>query len=184
MTTAAAAGNPGFTVLIRGHLPPVRFGSRTQFVKDFGVEADRHLLRALFSAIDFSSDAPPNPAQAQTQNGLLIRLLSEELIGLLTKPQLVGNVCYAVDNLLPQQKVSGKTCRKFSFSSFFVCACVCLCSSFCSCLLLLRLRRLGVFNFSPVGVLHITSIFAQISGRAAKCLIDLKTLTYFCRSEE
>lgn len=75
-----------------------------QFVKDFGVEADRHLLRALFSAIDFSSDAPPNPAQAQTQNGLLIRLLSEELTGLLTKPQLVGNVCYAVDNLLPQQK--------------------------------------------------------------------------------
>lgn len=74
-----------------------------QFVKDFGVEADRHLLRALFSAVDFSSDAP-NQAQGQTQNALVIRLLSAELTGALTKPQLVGNVCYAVDNLLPQQK--------------------------------------------------------------------------------
>lgn len=103
-----------------------------QFVKDFGLEADRHLLRCLFSAVDFvacsaagrsggdaatpghsrsnstSSSASNSNNNYYSSSGgplsLQARLLSTELVGLLTKPQLVGNVCFAVDNPLPQQR--------------------------------------------------------------------------------
>lgn len=108
-----------------------------QFVKDFGLEADRHLLRCLFSAVDFSSSSAGGTGGDATTPGhsrsnsnssstttstsnnnnnnnnqssgplsLQARLLSTELVGLLTKPQLVGNVCFAVDNPLPHQRVS------------------------------------------------------------------------------
>lgn len=88
-----------------------------QFVKDFGLEADRHLLRCLFSAIDFSScvasgDATTGHSRSSSSSSnnsnsslsVHARLLSQELVGLLSKPQLVGNVCYAIDNPLPHQR--------------------------------------------------------------------------------
>ncbi|XP_062547047.1 CCR4-NOT transcription complex subunit 1 isoform X2 [Armigeres subalbatus] len=101
-----------------------------QFVKDFGLEADRHLLRCLFSTVDFScsgsksGDAAANSTPGHSRSNstsssasnsnhnsyrsgplsLQARLLSTELVGLLTKPQLVGNICFAVDNPLPQQR--------------------------------------------------------------------------------
>lgn len=100
------------------------------FVKDFGLEADRHLLRCLFSTVDFScsgsksGDAAANSTPGHSRSNstsssasnsnhnsyrsgplsLQARLLSTELVGLLTKPQLVGNICFAVDNPLPQQR--------------------------------------------------------------------------------
>ncbi|XP_053697550.1 CCR4-NOT transcription complex subunit 1 [Sabethes cyaneus] len=93
-----------------------------QLVKDFGLEADRHLLRCLFSAIDFSGSATGDASEDHSRNGnssssvsgtasgsnssfqLHIRLLLGELLGLLTKPQLVGNICQAVDDPLPYQR--------------------------------------------------------------------------------
>lgn len=106
--------------------------SWVQFVKDFGLEADRHLLRCLFSAVDFScspgrSGDATTPGHSRSNStsssnsnnnnyyssgplSLQARLLSTELVGLLTKPQLVGNVCFAVDNPLPQQRVRNFAC--------------------------------------------------------------------------
>uniref|UniRef100_A0A240PK76 Uncharacterized protein n=1 Tax=Anopheles epiroticus TaxID=199890 RepID=A0A240PK76_9DIPT len=71
----------------------------TQLVKDFGLEADRHLLRCLFSSIDFG-DATHSASRGYCQ----ARLLATELASLTNKPQLVANVCFAVDNPFPQQK--------------------------------------------------------------------------------
>uniref|UniRef100_A0A182JXB0 CHK kinase-like domain-containing protein n=1 Tax=Anopheles christyi TaxID=43041 RepID=A0A182JXB0_9DIPT len=70
-----------------------------QLVKDFGLEADRHLLRCLFSSIDFG-DATHSASRGYCQ----ARLLATELASLTNKPQLVANVCFAVDNPFPQQK--------------------------------------------------------------------------------
>ncbi|XP_055592408.1 CCR4-NOT transcription complex subunit 1 [Uranotaenia lowii] len=98
-----------------------------QLVKDFGLEADRHLLRCLFSAIDFSgldsgtsgsagagggsghsrSSSSSSGTNNNNNNGnslLQARILLGELVAQLNKPQLVGNVCFAVDQPLPQQK--------------------------------------------------------------------------------
>uniref|UniRef100_A0A1Y9H2G9 Uncharacterized protein n=1 Tax=Anopheles dirus TaxID=7168 RepID=A0A1Y9H2G9_9DIPT len=70
-----------------------------QLVKDFGLEADRHLLRCLFSSIDFG-----DAAQSASRGYCQARLLATELASLTNKPQLVANVCFAVDNPFPQQK--------------------------------------------------------------------------------
>lgn len=62
-----------------------------QLVQQFGLEADRHYLRCLFSSIDFGDvQAAKSSSQA--------KLLSNELTALLDKPSLISNICYAFDN--------------------------------------------------------------------------------------
>lgn len=69
-----------------------------QLVKQFGLEADRHLLRCLFSSVDFAD------ATQVAKNSLQAKLLSTELTSLLNKSSLISNICFAVDNCLAQQK--------------------------------------------------------------------------------
>lgn len=71
-----------------------------QFVKQFGLEADRHFLRCLFSSIDFGD------ALQVSKNSLHAKLLSTELTSLLNKSSLISNLCFAVDNCFTSQKVS------------------------------------------------------------------------------
>lgn len=67
-----------------------------QLVGKHGLEADRHLLRCLFSCVDFGESigskttTPPISAQAQ--------LLQEQCAALLNKPTLVSTLCFAFDN--------------------------------------------------------------------------------------
>lgn len=141
-----------------------------QFVKDFGLEADRHLLRCLFSAVDFScspgrSGDATTPGHSRSNStsssnsnnnyyssgplSLQARLLSTELVGLLTKPQLVGNVCFAVDNPLPQQRVRNFACFFYNLSFRFV-------------------RKIFTFMYvSGVPTLHCCSCFSLCSLRVA-----------------
>lgn len=70
-----------------------------QLCKQFGLEAERHLLRCLFSSIDFSD--------AHSKNSLQAKLLTSELSSLLNKSTFVSNLCFAIEHPLPQQKVSG-----------------------------------------------------------------------------
>lgn len=70
-----------------------------QLVKPFGLEAERHLLRCLFSHIDFGDAA--NAAK----NSLQAALLTTELTVQLNKSALLTNICYAVENCFYQQKV-------------------------------------------------------------------------------
>lgn len=71
-----------------------------QLVKPFGLEADRHLLRCLFSHIDFSD------AIQASKNSLQAKLLSQELTALLNKSSLITNICFAIDKSLSCQKVN------------------------------------------------------------------------------
>lgn len=69
-----------------------------QLVEQFGLEADRHYLRCLFSSIDFGDvQAAKSSSQA--------KLLSNELTSLLDKPYLISNICYAFDNQINDSKV-------------------------------------------------------------------------------
>lgn len=70
-----------------------------QLVKPFGLEADRHLLRCLFSTIDFSD------ASQAAKNSLQSKLLSQELNNLLNKSSLISSICFAIDNSFNTQKV-------------------------------------------------------------------------------
>jgi CCR4-NOT transcription complex subunit 1 len=62
------------------------------------LEAERHLLRCLFSAIDFGD--------AHSKNSLQAKLLISELSSLLNKSTFVSSLCFAIESPLPQQKVS------------------------------------------------------------------------------
>ncbi|XP_063227280.1 CCR4-NOT transcription complex subunit 1 isoform X2 [Bacillus rossius redtenbacheri] len=66
-----------------------------------GQEADRHLLRCLFSHIDFSVEGSKRDRDGQNAHA---QLLAQECTALLTKPALVANLCHAVDNPLHHQK--------------------------------------------------------------------------------
>lgn len=79
-------------------------GAHKQLVKPFGLEADRHLLRCLFSSIDFS-DANSQTAKHSQQ----AKLLNQELNAVLNKSSLITNICFAIDNCFPHQKVSIRT---------------------------------------------------------------------------
>jgi len=73
-----------------------------QLVTSHGLEADRHLLRCLFSHIDFSAEGSKTSSSKDFHQ---IQLLVQECVALLTKPALISNLCYALDNPLHHQKV-------------------------------------------------------------------------------
>ncbi|XP_067356607.1 CCR4-NOT transcription complex subunit 1 isoform X5 [Channa argus] len=64
-----------------------------------GPEADRHLLRCLFSHVDFSGDGKSSGKDFhQTQ------FLIQECVSLISKPNFISTLCYAIDNPLHYQK--------------------------------------------------------------------------------
>ncbi|XP_060741470.1 CCR4-NOT transcription complex subunit 1 isoform X2 [Tachysurus vachellii] len=68
-------------------------------VNRHGPEADRHLLRCLFSHVDFSGDGKSSGKDFhQTQ------FLIQECVFLITKPNFISTLCYAIDNPLHYQK--------------------------------------------------------------------------------
>ncbi|XP_063752670.1 CCR4-NOT transcription complex subunit 1 isoform X6 [Eleginops maclovinus] len=68
-------------------------------VNRHGPEADRHLLRCLFSHVDFSGDGKSSGKDFhQTQ------FLIQECVSLISKPNFIATLCYAVDNPLHYQK--------------------------------------------------------------------------------
>jgi hypothetical protein len=85
-------------------------------VASYGLEADRHLLRCLFSHVDFSAEGSKNNSSSSSSSKDFhqIQLLAQECVALLTKPTLISNLCYALDNPLHHQKV------RFA-GSIFVC---------------------------------------------------------------
>uniref|UniRef100_A0A667XVD9 CCR4-NOT transcription complex, subunit 1 n=1 Tax=Myripristis murdjan TaxID=586833 RepID=A0A667XVD9_9TELE len=69
-------------------------------VNRHGPEADRHLLRCLFSHVDFSGDGKSSGKDFhQTQ------FLIQECVSLISKPNFISTLCYAIDNPLHYQKV-------------------------------------------------------------------------------
>ncbi|XP_040838549.1 CCR4-NOT transcription complex subunit 1 isoform X7 [Ochotona curzoniae] len=68
-------------------------------VNRHGPEADRHLLRCLFSHVDFSGDGKSSGKDFhQTQ------FLIQECASLITKPNFISTLSYAIDNPLHYQK--------------------------------------------------------------------------------
>ncbi|XP_069595657.1 CCR4-NOT transcription complex subunit 1 isoform X3 [Ranitomeya imitator] len=68
-------------------------------VNRHGPEADRHLLRCLFSHVDFSGDGKSSGKDFhQTQ------FLIQECASLITKPSFISTLAYAIDNPLHYQK--------------------------------------------------------------------------------
>ncbi|GCB68586.1 hypothetical protein scyTo_0015232 [Scyliorhinus torazame] len=79
----------------------------SHIVNRHGPEADRHLLRCLFSHVDFSGDGKSSGKDFhQTQ------FLIQECASLITKPNFISTLCYAIDNPLHYQKVN--------FSEYFL----------------------------------------------------------------
>uniref|UniRef100_A0AAQ5X6M0 CCR4-NOT transcription complex subunit 1 n=1 Tax=Amphiprion ocellaris TaxID=80972 RepID=A0AAQ5X6M0_AMPOC len=69
-------------------------------VNRHGPEADRHLLRCLFSHVDFSGDGKSSGKDFhQTQ------FLIQECVSLISKPNFISTLCYAIDNPLHYQKL-------------------------------------------------------------------------------
>ncbi|XP_063987616.1 CCR4-NOT transcription complex subunit 1 [Diachasmimorpha longicaudata] len=73
----------------------------TFLVRWKGLEANRHLLRCLFSYVDFSAGEPPSTS---SKDYYQVQLLRQECNNLLGKPLLISNLTYAVDHPLHQQK--------------------------------------------------------------------------------
>lgn len=68
-------------------------------VNRHGPEADRHLLRCLFSHVDFSGDGKSSGKDFhQTQ------FLIQECVSLISKPNFISTLCYAIDYPLHYQK--------------------------------------------------------------------------------
>ncbi|XP_064785586.1 CCR4-NOT transcription complex subunit 1-like isoform X23 [Oncorhynchus masou masou] len=68
-------------------------------VNRHGPEADRHLLRCLFSHVDFSGDGKSSGKDFhQTQ------FLIQECVSLISKPNFISTLCYTIDNPLHYQK--------------------------------------------------------------------------------
>ncbi|XP_066569688.1 CCR4-NOT transcription complex subunit 1 isoform X2 [Amia ocellicauda] len=66
-------------------------------VNRHGPEADRHLLRCLFSHVDFSGDGKSSGKDFH-------QFLIQECSSLITKPNFISTLCYAIDNPLHYQK--------------------------------------------------------------------------------
>ncbi|KAK5902727.1 hypothetical protein CesoFtcFv8_007958 [Champsocephalus esox] len=66
-------------------------------VNRHGPEADRHLLRCLFSHVDFSGDGKSSGKDFH-------QFLIQECVSLISKPNVIATLCYAVDNPLHYQK--------------------------------------------------------------------------------
>lgn len=84
----------------------------TNLVLSHGLEADRHLLRCLFSHIDLSVEGSKKN-NGNSKDCLQIQLLIQECANLLSKPTLISHVCYAVDNPLHHQKTIKPTPQFF-----------------------------------------------------------------------
>uniref|UniRef100_A0A8C7QCH8 CCR4-NOT transcription complex, subunit 1 n=1 Tax=Oncorhynchus mykiss TaxID=8022 RepID=A0A8C7QCH8_ONCMY len=69
-------------------------------VNRHGPEADRHLLRCLFSHVDFSGDGKSSGKDFH-------QFLIQECVSLISKPNFISTLCYAIDNPLHYQKVGG-----------------------------------------------------------------------------
>jgi len=68
-----------------------------------GFEADRHLLRCLFSHIDLKdTEGPRNTSHKDYYQA---QLLAHQCTTLLNKPSLTSILCFALDNPLLSQKV-------------------------------------------------------------------------------
>lgn len=87
-----------------------------QLVQFYGLEADRHFLRCLFSCVDFSLEGNKT-SSGVTKDNLQAQLLSQECNNLLFKPALISLLCYAFDHPLHHQKVIFTYC-KLSSSGF------------------------------------------------------------------
>lgn len=71
----------------------------SRLVAHHGLEAERHLLRCLFSHVDFSGDGKSSGKDYhQTQ------FLIQECASILNRPNFVSTFCYAIDCPLQQQK--------------------------------------------------------------------------------
>ncbi|CAJ1057480.1 CCR4-NOT transcription complex subunit 1 isoform X8 [Xyrichtys novacula] len=66
-------------------------------VNRHGPEADRHLLRCLFSHVDFSGDGKSSGKDFH-------QFLIQECVSLISKPNFISTLCYAIDNPLHYQK--------------------------------------------------------------------------------
>ncbi|XP_041123613.1 CCR4-NOT transcription complex subunit 1 isoform X2 [Polyodon spathula] len=66
-------------------------------VNRHGPEADRHLLRCLFSHVDFSGDGKSSGKDFH-------QFLIQECVSLITKPNFISTLSYAIDNPLHYQK--------------------------------------------------------------------------------
>lgn len=71
----------------------------TQLVLLHGLEADRHLLRCLFSLLEF-----PETTNKISAPSVHSQLLLSQFSALLNKPSLVSSICYVLDNPLSTQK--------------------------------------------------------------------------------
>ncbi len=83
----------------------------SRLVSQQGPEGDRHLLRCLFSYVDFSGDGK---TAAKEFHQLHIQLLTQECTTLFTKPNFVCTLCHALDNPLHQQKSLKPSTQLFS----------------------------------------------------------------------
>ncbi|XP_061679466.1 CCR4-NOT transcription complex subunit 1 isoform X6 [Syngnathoides biaculeatus] len=66
-------------------------------VNRHGPEADRHLLRCLFSHVDFSGDGKSSGKDFH-------QFLIQECVSLISKPNFISTLCYAIDSPLHYQK--------------------------------------------------------------------------------
>lgn len=71
-----------------------------QLVALHGLEADRHLLRCLFSCVEF-----PEPSSKISAPSVHSQLLLSQIAALLNKPSLASSICYVIDHPLSINKV-------------------------------------------------------------------------------
>ncbi|XP_044732731.1 CCR4-NOT transcription complex subunit 1 isoform X2 [Chrysoperla carnea] len=76
----------------------------TELVAKHGLEADRHLLRCLFSYVDFGETVGPSNKGSTIPQTAQAQLLQEQCAALLNKPTLVSTLCFAFDNPLQTYK--------------------------------------------------------------------------------
>jgi len=80
-----------------------------QLIALHGEEADRHLLRCLFSFVEVGS--------ADSKGSLQIQLLQQECATLVSKHRVASNLCYAFEQTIHLQKVK-MTQRPAGFQDF------------------------------------------------------------------
>uniref|UniRef100_A0A3B3REG1 CCR4-NOT transcription complex subunit 1 n=1 Tax=Paramormyrops kingsleyae TaxID=1676925 RepID=A0A3B3REG1_9TELE len=78
-------------------------------VNQHGPEADRHLLRCLFSRVDFTADS-----KNSSKDSHQAQFLAQECASLVSKPNFISTLCYAIDNPLHYQKSLKPTSHLFS----------------------------------------------------------------------
>lgn len=82
-----------------------------------GLEADRHLLRCLFSSVDLSESSAVSSSSSSKLAPLHGQALVEHYDNLLNRPSLLTAIGYVADKRIINQKVS---CKKTLLFWFFV----------------------------------------------------------------